>query len=111
MADVTLTFVAQGGWVQCAVTFPSAEVALATLKRWHAEDIAAGHGYSQVWAQEDEDSQVYPSDRIGPVSKGEFDLLDYLYPTCHHGMDLQLCMDPYGPHHWGTMEQELAGIL
>jgi len=31
-----------------------------------------------------------------------------LYPTCHHGLALDLCMDPYGENHFGTREQELA---
>lgn len=31
-----------------------------------------------------------------------------LYPTCDHGMDASLCMDPYGPNHFGTLDQELA---
>lgn len=25
---------------------------------------------------------------------------------CHHGLDASLCMDPTGPHHFGTYEQE-----
>jgi hypothetical protein len=33
-------------------------------------------------------------------------LMELLYPLCHHGMALDLCMDPYGPHHFGTYEQE-----
>lgn len=32
-----------------------------------------------------------------------------LYPQCHHAMSLDLCMDPYGPNHFGTRDQELAG--
>lgn len=35
-------------------------------------------------------------------------LADALYPQCHHGLDLDLCMDPYGDAHFGTREQELA---
>lgn len=34
---------------------------------------------------------------------------DALYPICHHGLSLGLCMDPYGDGHFGTREQELAG--
>lgn len=29
-----------------------------------------------------------------------------LYPVCHHGMDARLCMDPEGPHHFGTAAQD-----
>lgn len=32
--------------------------------------------------------------------------MDALYPTCHHGMDARLCMDPIGQHHFGTYAQE-----
>lgn len=35
-------------------------------------------------------------------------MADALYPQCHHGLDLSLCMDPYGDAHFGTREQELA---
>lgn len=33
-------------------------------------------------------------------------LADALYPLCHHGMDARLCMDPDGPHHFGTAAQD-----
>jgi hypothetical protein len=33
---------------------------------------------------------------------------DKLYPTCHHGMDANGCMDPLGEHHFGTREWEMA---
>ena len=36
------------------------------------------------------------------------ELINYLHPSCHHGMSLSLCMDPYGPHHFGTREWEMA---
>lgn len=35
-------------------------------------------------------------------------LMDLLFPTCHHGMNYDMCQDPYGPHHFGTREQEMA---
>lgn len=31
-----------------------------------------------------------------------------LYPTCHHGLSLQMCMDPVGEHHFGTADWERA---
>lgn len=37
-------------------------------------------------------------------------LYAYFYPTCHHGMSLDLCMDPVGQHHYGTLAQELNGF-
>jgi hypothetical protein len=36
------------------------------------------------------------------------ELAEVLYPTCHHGLDARLCMDPVGDGHFGTLEQELA---
>jgi len=42
-----------------------------------------------------------------PVDLDQFPMLNaVLYPTCHHGMSLQQCMDPYGDGHFGTYEQE-----
>jgi len=35
-------------------------------------------------------------------------MADLLHPMCHHTMSLSQCMDPYGPNHFGTREQELA---
>ena len=35
-------------------------------------------------------------------------LADMLYPSCHHGLSLENCCDPYGDAHFGTREQELA---
>lgn len=35
-------------------------------------------------------------------------LAEALYPVCHHGLSLDLCMDPYGQEHFGTRDQELA---
>lgn len=35
-------------------------------------------------------------------------MADALHPLCHHTMSLNLCMDPIGPNHFGTREQELA---
>lgn len=34
------------------------------------------------------------------------ELLAAMYPQCHHQMSASMCMDPYGPHHFGTYEQE-----
>lgn len=38
-------------------------------------------------------------------------LYEYFNPKCHHGLDADLCMDPYGENHFGTMIQEMAGML
>lgn len=46
---------------------------------------------------------------LAPVCHTTFpELADTLYPTCHHGLSADLCMDPYGPHHYGTREWEMA---
>lgn len=36
------------------------------------------------------------------------ELAKALYPVCEHGLDASLCMDPGGPHHFGTREWEMA---
>lgn len=41
-----------------------------------------------------------------PIPDSWTQLLKWLYPICHHGLALDLCMDPYGPHHFGTAEWE-----
>lgn len=46
-----------------------------------------------------------------PVPNEYGKVLDVLYPTCHHGMSASLCMDPVGPHHYGTYEQERQDAL
>lgn len=42
-----------------------------------------------------------------PVDLDRFpELNKVLYPTCHHGLSAQMCMDPIGDCHFGTYEQE-----
>jgi len=45
---------------------------------------------------------------VSPVPETWTRTLDVLYPTCHHGLSADLCMDPVGDHHWGTREWEMA---
>lgn len=95
MTKVTLECWTQGGYHRFPVTFygPKAEAnALAYIDR----KVAAGDfGYD-----EDQDQ---------PVDYDTMpDLYAKIYPTCHHGMDAHLCMDPIGQNHWGTREQEMA---
>lgn len=46
---------------------------------------------------------------LHPFSLAVFpELAAKLHPICHHGMSAHLCMDPYGEHHFGTREQEMA---
>jgi hypothetical protein len=56
-----------------------------------------------------ETAAVDPAEQ--PVPETWTRTLENLYPTCHHGLSADLCMDPYGDHHFGTIEQELAGLL
>lgn len=43
-----------------------------------------------------------------PIPEENTKLIAMMYPTCHHGMSESLCMDPYGPHHFGTREWEMS---
>src|SRR4051812_31101206 len=82
------------------VIVPNDEVAakFVTRKR-HQVNVA----YVAETAQLDPEAQALPETWVST--------LDVLYPTCHHGLSADLCMDPYGDFHWGTIEQELAGQL
>lgn len=59
---------------------------------------------------------VETEDRHLTIQDAEHDadalaLYDHMHPACHHGLSAELCMDPVGQNHWGTIEQELAGVL
>lgn len=66
----------------------------------------AGESQAIVWIE------ARPDHTFGPVEDSDMYLTrrlhELIYPTCHHGMALDMCMDPYGPHHFGTREQEMA---
>jgi hypothetical protein len=87
-----------------------------------------GHQYSATFVSDDVAAQFVSRKRnqvnvafvaetaaidpeVAPVPETWTKTLDVLYPTCHHGLSAELCMDPYGDNHWGTIEQELAGLL
>jgi hypothetical protein len=74
----------------------------------YALDLAA-YPYGNHAFYELEDDPVIPP--VGPVNQDVLRLLDVLYPTCHHGMSADLCLDPIGPNHWGTAEQERMGLI
>ena len=97
----TLEAVTRGGWHRYPVTFSTPYQALEFMSRKAATTTLI----------ETSEHQIVPAGRIGPLTVGELALLDALYPSCHHGLSLELCMDPYGEHHWGTREQELAGQI
>jgi len=78
----------QGGWHRFTVSFSTEAQAIA-----YAEARRSTHIIEEL-----EDA---PLDQIREAA-----LITYLYPTCHHGMSLSLCGDPYGPHHFGTYADE-----
>jgi len=49
---------------------------------------------------------TYYFDLLSDIPKDWHRISDMLYPKCHHQMDASMCMDPYGPHHFGTAEWE-----
>ena len=105
-----------GGWTRWNVTFADADQVLAYLERRNAgldvldrERVNVEELISEDELTGREVSRTFPE--YGPLTPSQLRLLEYLYPHCHHGMDATMCMDPYGPNHWGTMEQELAGML
>jgi len=54
-------------------------------------------------------THVITESHLAPFSGETFpELAKVLYPVCHHGMSLDLCMDPVGENHYGTREWEMA---
>ena len=102
MAQVKMEIVKDGGWKLIPVVFASARQAIEWMD---------SHDAMATWLHETEDRQITEPGRIGPFTADELELHERLYPTCHHGMSAELCMDPVGDNHWGTIEQELAGQL
>lgn len=73
------------------------------------------HHFTGVFATEDQaikyatarrSTHIVSEIEDAPIDDTHAALLAYLYPTCHHGMDGRQCLDPYGPHHFGTAEWE-----
>jgi hypothetical protein len=108
MAEIKLEEWTDGGWSAWTVTFPSAAVAIMIIKRKMAENEARDSLSDYHSFRELEDSPVAC---FGPLTTDELALLDILYPSCPHGLSAELCMDWDGDNHFGTREQELAGIL
>jgi hypothetical protein len=50
--------------------------------------------------------KTYYFDLLSDLPESWTRLGNMLYPKCHHGMDESMCMDPIGPHHFGTAEWE-----
>lgn len=72
----------------------------ATFQGPRAEDIALkfladrpGHKFAPIEGH-DIDVEAFPR------------IVEAIWPVCHHGMSADLCMDPVGPHHFGTAEWE-----
>ena len=79
----------QGGYHKFTVSFSTEDQALAWISAR-----TATHNVSEVPGQE------IPEDWTR--------VIDLLYPTCHHGLNGWLCMDPIGDAHYGTREQEMT---
>lgn len=98
MSRVALEVRTDGGWHRFTVRFANTAQAVAYIK---------AHGDRNFSEIEDE-QLITESAGMFPLTQGMHELLGILYPTCHHGMDATMCLDPYGPHHWGTAEWERA---
>jgi hypothetical protein len=83
--------------------FADGDQAVAFMKRKADEAHAAGYTYGNYNITEMEDRPVAPMS--GPVTPDVIRLLAELYPTCEHGMSLELCC---GPDHFMSAEQERA---
>jgi hypothetical protein len=83
--------------------FDSGDLAVAFMRRKVDEAHTAGYAYGNYSINEMEDQPVAPV--IGPVTPDVLRLLAELYPTCEHGMSLELCS---GPEHFLSAEQERA---
>lgn len=111
-AKTTVTFWKHGGWTRWTAHFADADQVLAYLDRRNAGlDVLDRERVNvEELIVEDEltGREVSGTFIGGPLTPSQLRLYDHLYPTCHHGMDATMCMDPYGDNHWGTMEQEMA---
>jgi hypothetical protein len=90
----SITLAVHGGGRSYQVTFEGAHAAGIQLRAMTYMGVRPDLHFSEV-----EDAPVAPKFAI---------VLRHLYPTCHHGLSLDLCMDAYGDNHFGTREQEMA---
>lgn len=76
------------------------------------------HWYRVTFAREEDAVSFYDrkarthvidlmNDDVETIPEDWSTFYDRMYPTCHHGLDGRACMDPDGPHHFGTREQEM----
>jgi hypothetical protein len=114
---ITLEVYSNEQWKSYEVEFARPAHALAFIAGWKAQDLARDpsgmnvyHVFTIVPDRDEWGQQIFDWN-YGPVEKAELELWTLLNPQCHHGMSESLCMDPFGPHHFGTREQELMGIL
>lgn len=113
---ITLDAAYDGGWSPFVIT-GTADQILAYVSRVNAEwkrGLRGSAGYINLDERVDDgitigglltDSTVVPTFAFGPLTPGDYRLLDYLYPTCEHGMSATSC---YGPDHFMSREQEMA---
>jgi hypothetical protein len=114
-AKTTVELWKDGGWTRWTAHFADADQALAYIARRNEGLDVLDRERVNIdplffdpqlnWAG-DVVVETFPP--AGPLTPSQLRLMDYLNPTCHHGMSADLCMDPYGDNHWGTMDQEMA---
>lgn len=110
-----VTLWTDGGWTRWTCHFATCDQVIAYVKRRNEGlDVLDRSRVnvdpivfdSQVNWPEDIVVTTFPE--VGPFTPDQLRLLDYLCPTCHHGMSAELCMDPVGDNHWGSMADEMA---
>jgi hypothetical protein len=107
--EITLLAWKHGGWTKWMVTFSSITQALDYIGRKQAANAEHPLEFHEHYSFDElEDHPIVP---FGPLEPAMLKLLEILRPTCHHGLSLTICMDPYGDNHWGTREQEMMGML
>lgn len=104
-----------GGWQRCLAHFNDAGDVIAYFerKRQAFMDENPGALYFDGGIEElvfdaranwPEDVVLTTFPETGPFTPSQFRLMEYLHPTCEHGMSAELCM---GPDHFMTREQEI----
>jgi len=111
-ANTTVVLWKDGGWTRWTAHFADADQVIAYLDRRNAgldvldrNRVNVDPIYFDGQANWPEDIVVETFPPAGPLTPSQLRLLDYLNPTCEHGMSAVLCM---GPMHYPSREQEMA---
>lgn len=107
-----------GGWTKWIVECATPAQLLAYIERKLAfndadteMNFSAHYGFEEIEDENEWGDRIRVLVPFGPIEEDVLKILQVLYPQCRHGMDASMCMDPDGEHHFGTYEQELAGML